>query len=66
MSHAQLAKPHHPDHDVPEEREQPELPVEPDEGPIPAVIPDDPEHKRLIDPAAAVAHTIRSSDEVKP
>jgi hypothetical protein len=66
MSRTQLPKPNRPDHDVPEEREQPELPVEPDEGLIPAVIPDDPEHERLIDPAAAVAHTTRSSDEVKP
>jgi hypothetical protein len=65
MSRTQLSKPHHPDHDVPEEREQPELPVEPDEGLIPPVIPDDPEHERLIDPAAAVAHTTRHPYEVK-
>jgi hypothetical protein len=37
---------------VPAEREQPELPVEPDEGLIPPLIPEDPEHDRLIDPAA--------------
>jgi hypothetical protein len=59
---------HRPDHDVPEEREQPDLPVEPDEGPISPLIPDDPEHERLTDPAAAaaVAHSTRPSDEVKP
>jgi hypothetical protein len=66
MSRTQLAKPHRPDHDVPEERELPELPVEPDEGLILPVIPDDPEHERLIDPAAAGAHTTRPSDEAKP
>jgi hypothetical protein len=37
---------------VPAEREQPELPVEPDEGLTPPLIPEDPEHDRLIDPAA--------------
>jgi hypothetical protein len=38
------------DDDDIEEREPPSLPVEPDEGPVPAVISDDPEHDRLIDP----------------
>jgi hypothetical protein len=66
MSRTQLAEPHRPDHDVPEEPEHSELPVEPDEGLILPVIPDDPEHERLIDPAAAVAHTTRPSDEAKP
>jgi hypothetical protein len=37
---------------VPAEREQPELPVEPDEGLILPSIPEDPEHDRLIDPSA--------------
>ncbi len=41
-----------PNHDVPEEREPPALPVEPDEGLIPPLIPDDPEHEHRIDPAA--------------
>jgi hypothetical protein len=36
---------------LPEEREPTELPVEPDEGPMPPHIPEDPEHDRLIDPA---------------
>lgn len=51
MSRTQVPKPHRANHDVPEEREPPELPVEPDEGPIPDLIPDDPEHERLVDPA---------------
>jgi hypothetical protein len=51
MSRTQFPKSHRPHHDVPEEREPPELPVEPDEGLIPPMIPDDPEHDRLIDPA---------------
>ena len=28
------------------------LPVEPDEGPVPPAIPDDPEHDRMVDPEA--------------
>jgi hypothetical protein len=52
MSRTQVPKPHHPHHDVPEDREPPELPVEPDQGLIPPHIPDDPEHERIIDPAA--------------
>jgi hypothetical protein len=46
-------KPHPPNTDVPEEFEPGALPVEPDEGPIPAIIPDDPEHERVIDPGAS-------------
>ncbi len=45
-------KPHHPNKDVPEEFEPRELPVEPDKGPVPDQIPDDPEHERLVDPGA--------------
>jgi hypothetical protein len=52
MSRTQAPAPHRPNLDVPEEREPPELPVEPDEGLIPPLIPEDPEHDRLIDPAA--------------
>jgi hypothetical protein len=51
MSHTQVPKPHRPSHDLPAERELPEPPVEPDEGLTPPLIPDDPEHDRLIDPA---------------
>lgn len=45
-------KPYHPSQDVPEEFEPGSLPVEPDEGPQPAGIPDDPEHDRVVDPEA--------------
>lgn len=51
MSRTQLPKPHRPIHDVPEERELPDVTVEPDEGLTSPRIPDDPEHERLIDPA---------------
>jgi hypothetical protein len=50
MPRTQTPEPHRPHHDVPAEREQPELPVEPDEGLIPPAIPEDPEHDRLVDP----------------
>ena len=55
MPRAQRPKPHRPSHDVPEERDPPALPVEPDEGPVPALIPDDPEDERVIAPAARQA-----------
>ena len=42
--------PHRPRKDLPEEFEPGAPPVEPDEGPIPAHIPDDPERDRVIDP----------------
>lgn len=57
MSSHRVPKSHRPSHDVPEEREPPELPVELDEGLIPPVIPDDPEHERLIDPEAMQPQT---------
>ncbi len=37
---------------VPDEFEPGAPPVEPDEGPVPAFIPDDPEHDRVVDPSA--------------
>ena len=52
MPRTQVPQPHPPNQDVPAELEQPELPVEPDEGLIPPDIPEDPEHDRLVDPAA--------------
>ena len=52
MTRPQVPKPQHPNRDVPEERERPDLPVEPDEGLVPPAIPEDPEHDRLVDPAA--------------
>ena len=39
----------HPRHDDSED-EPDSLPVEPDEGPVPAVIPDDPEQQRVAVP----------------
>jgi hypothetical protein len=38
-------------HNVPEELEPPVLPIAPDEGLVPPLISDDPEHDRVIDPA---------------
>ena len=55
MSHAHFPKPHHPNHDVPEEFEPGAPPIEPDEGPVPAPVPDDPEHDPVVDPAANLA-----------
>lgn len=52
MSITHLPKPHHPNTDVPEEFEPGASPMEPDEGPVPALVPDDPEHDRVVDPAA--------------
>ena len=39
-----------PNHDVPDDFEPGSIPTEPDEGPVPAIIEDDPEHDRLVDP----------------
>lgn len=50
-----LHKPHHPDNDVPDEFEPGAPPVEPDEGPVPTQVPDDPEHERVVDPADNLA-----------
>jgi len=50
MTRPLLHLPHHPGNDVPDELEPGALPVEPDEGPVPSHIPDDPEHERVIDP----------------
>ncbi len=62
-----LHKPHRPAEDAPDEFDPGSLPVEPDEGPIPAAIPEDPEHERLIDPSrrapwAAKAGRVRRAD----
>jgi len=45
------SKSHNPRQDVPGEFDPVAPPVEPDEGTVPAMIPDDPEHDRVIDPA---------------
>lgn len=51
MNAITLDLPRHPNEDDPDEFEPGPLPVEPDEGPVPAVIPEDPEHERVVDPA---------------
>ena len=45
----------HLNHGAPDEFEPGGPPVEPDEGPVPAPIPEDPEHERVVDPAATLA-----------
>jgi hypothetical protein len=60
MFDASHHRPHHPNQDVPDDWEPGSLPVEPDEGPIPAVIPDDPEHDRTIDPEARFVDSDRA------
>lgn len=50
MVDTRLHKPYQPVQDVPDELEPGALPVGPDEGPVPALIPDDPEHDRMVDP----------------
>lgn len=50
MARAHIHKPHHPNHDVPEEFEPGAPPVEPDEGPVPAIVPEDSEPERIIAP----------------
>jgi hypothetical protein len=47
-----LHHPHPPVHDVPDEHDPSTLPVEPDEGPEPDRIPEDPEHERIVDPTS--------------
>lgn len=51
MNAITVGLPRHPNEDSPDENEPGSLPAEPDEGPVPAVIPEDPEHERVIDPA---------------
>ncbi|MDP1650853.1 MAG: hypothetical protein Q8M01_22015 [Rubrivivax sp.] len=67
MALAHIHRPHHPNHDVPEEFERGAPPVEPDEGPVPAHIPDDPENEPVIAPGpnhARPAKRTRRQDEV--
>ena len=60
MFHAHLPKPHHSNHDVPEEFEPGAPPVGPDEGPVLPLVPDDPEHERVVDPAANLALALQA------
>ena len=55
MSRAHFHEPHQPNNDVPEEFEPGTLPVEPDVGPVPALIPGDHGHNRAFDFAASQA-----------
>jgi hypothetical protein len=43
IPHIQFPKSHHPGSDLPEEFEPGAPPVEPDQGPVPTLIPNDPE-----------------------
>jgi hypothetical protein len=52
MARAHFPMPHHPKV-LPEEFEPGAPTVEPDEGPVPALIPDVPEHDRVVDSAAS-------------
>jgi hypothetical protein len=47
-------KPHHHSGHTrePDDFEPSLLPVDPDQGPVPALIPADPEHDRMVDPEA--------------
>ena len=53
MTRSALPKTHRTPIGESDESDEPDgapLPVEPDEGLVPAMIPDDPEHDRVIDP----------------
>ena len=52
-THAPHKPHHHPGHvQDPDDFEPSLLPVDPDQGPVPALIPSDPEHDRMVDPEA--------------
>ncbi len=51
MPQTDAHQPRHPGKDDPDDVPD-ALPVEPDEGPVPAVIPDDPEQQRVVQPVA--------------
>lgn len=50
MTNTSPHRPQHPNTDVPDEFEPGSMPVQPDKGPVPFHIPDDPEHERVVDP----------------
>ena len=62
MTRPLLHMPHHPGTEVPDEFELGYPPVEPDEGPIPDHIPQDPEHERVIDPGENAGRLAQSTD----
>ena len=45
-------KPHRSHIEEPDDSEPVPLPVDPDQGPVPPIIPEDPEHDRIVDPEA--------------
>jgi hypothetical protein len=45
-------KPHRTHANEPDDPEPGSLPVDPDQGPVPPIIPGDPEHDRVVDPEA--------------
>ncbi len=45
-------KPHHRNDEQPGDTDPALLPVDPDQGPVPPVIPNDPEHDPFVDPEA--------------
>jgi hypothetical protein len=49
---SEARKHHHPNRDVPGEFEPGALPVEPDSGPAPGLVPSDPEDEREVAPEA--------------
>lgn len=52
MTATPLHPPRRPNDDPPDEFEPGPQPVEPDEGPVPADIPGDPERERVVDPVS--------------
>ena len=63
MPQSSLHKPYQPSQDVPDEFEPSSLPVEPDEGPVPAGIPDDPDHDRAVDPRSLSSARFRQAEQ---
>lgn len=43
-------RPHHTPPHTPDDEQPGRQPVDPDQGPVPPAIPDDPEHERSVDP----------------
>lgn len=58
--------PHSPRHDIPDEPAPDAPPVEPDEGPVPALIPDDPENQRTVNPVSNRAAPTRHAEAALP
>ncbi|GAB2877153.1 hypothetical protein GCM10027046_01220 [Uliginosibacterium flavum] len=65
MNRTHPHKRHDPKLDIDDEFEPDELPVEPDEGPVPVRIPDDPEHDRIIDPDTSTGSQARRPQRIR-